>query len=371
MDRVLVTGGAGFIGQRTALALNRRGYAVRLFDQLASRVHAREEWPDGLTSSFECVRGDVRARDELLNALRGVVAVVHLAAYQDYLPDFSTFLTTNAAATALLYELIVSERLPIQRVVIASSQAVYGEGAYACDEHGLQFPNARSLDQLERRDWEIRCKVCAQELAWRPTDETVVNPQNPYGISKLSQELVGIHLGRRYGIPTVALRYSITQGAGQSFRNAYSGICRIFSSCAIHGQPFPVYEDGQQRRDYVYVEDVVAANVLALTGDCPAYEVFNVGGQEAISVLDYARVVSTVAGVDLPIDLRARFRVGDTRHVVSTSGKLRALGWRQTKSVAEIVQEYLDWARLQAPPKGVTETAQAEMRRLGAVRTAG
>ncbi len=371
MDRVLVTGGAGFIGRRTAMALVQRGYEVRVLDSLTPPVHPKGEWPAGMRSTFECQEGDVRSKDDWLRALRGVQGVLHLAAYQDYLPDFSRFMTTNGAGTALFYELVISEKLPIRKVVIASSQAVYGEGAYSCREHGLQHPDARAISELRKGQWDLACNVCGQAMSSLPTDEATVNPQNAYGISKLSQEQLARHLGRRYEIPSVALRYSITQGAGQSFYNAYSGICRIFAVCALLGKPFPIYEDGRQLRDYVYAGDVVSANVMALEDARMDYQVFNVGGRDALSVLDYASVVNRVAGRNLPLEVTGAFRVGDTRHIVSDSSKLAALGWKQTKNVSEIVEEYLHWARSQVLPERVNEAAQERMRALGAVGVAG
>jgi len=370
VKRVLITGGAGFIGQRTAQALVRHGYEVRVLDKLTTPVHPNGSWPKGIADIAECIEGDVQSDRDLLRALRGVQAVLHLAAYQDYLPDFSTFIKTNAASTALLYELIVAHRLPVERIVIASSQSVYGEGAYVCEAHGMQFPDARSSEQLQAGDWEIRCSGCRSALSWRPTDEAHPNPQNPYGISKLSQELIGISLGRRYKVPTVALRYSITQGAGQSFHNAYSGICRTFSICALQRKRLPVYEDGRQQRDYFYVEDVVAANLLALADARADYQSYNVGGHQAMSVLAYARLVRELAGVDVPIQISGTFRVGDTRHIVSDSSKLIALGWRRTLGVAEIVKEYLGWAATQPLPANVADAAQERMRRLAVVGAA-
>jgi dTDP-L-rhamnose 4-epimerase len=366
-----VTGGAGFIGQRTARALAQRGYAVRILDSLAAPVHPHGEWPADLAAEFECLQGDVRARDDWLRALRGVQAVIHLAAYQDYLPEFSRFLTTNAAGTALLYELVVNEGLPLGRVVVASSQAVYGEGAYRCPEHGLQYPNARSLAQLQRAEWELQCRHCSAAMEAVSTPEAVVNPQNAYGISKLGQELVALHLGRRYGIPTVALRYSITQGAGQSFHNAYSGVCRIFTVSTLLRKPLPIYEDGQQRRDYVYVGDVVSANILALEDRRLDYETYNVGGRETLTVLEYARLVQSVAGVEVPFGMSNKFRVGDTRHIISDNSRLAALGWKQTHTVAQVVREYLEWAAPQSLPERVGERAEAQMHAVGAVRVAG
>jgi dTDP-L-rhamnose 4-epimerase len=351
-------------------ALARAGYEVSILDSLAAPVHPSRVWPDGLPATFECVEGDVRSHDDWQRALRGVDTVVHLAAYQDYLPDFSTFLNTNAGGTALLYEVIVAERLPIERVVVASSQAVYGEGPYRCPEHGVQHPDARPAGRLRAGLWEIPCRVCSGDMSSLAATEVAVNPQNPYGISKLGQELVALHLGRRYEIPTVALRYSITQGAGQSFHNAYSGICRIFALCALLRRPMPIYEDGRQRRDYVYVGDVVAANLLALHDARMDYQAFNVGGASALTVLEYAALVRKLAGVTVPVDAGGRYRVGDTRHVVSDSSKLQALGWKPQTTPPEFIQEYLQWAGGQALPSGVADAAQERMLALGAVRHA-
>jgi len=257
-----------------------------------------------------------------------------------------------------------------KRQVLASSQAVYGEGPYSCAEHGIQHPDARPTARLRAGQWDIPCPVCRRDMWPVPATEEVVNPQNPYGISKLSQEQIAISLGRRYEIPTVALRYSITQGAGQSFYNAYSGICRIFTLSVLQHKPFPIYEDGRQRRDYVYVGDVVAANLLALTDPRMSYQAFNVGGPLALSVRDYAALVQEIAGVDLPIEAAGRYRVGDTRHIVSDSSKLSEVGWGASTSLRATIQEYLQWARGQRLPTGVTEAAEARMRALGAVQRA-
>lgn len=370
MRKVLVTGGAGFIGTRTAEALLRAGHEVRILDSLAAPVHPTKEWPAALASSCDCVEGDVRAREAWSRALQGVDAVVHLAAYQDYLTDFSTFLHTNATGTALMFEVIVADRLPIQRVAVASSQSVYGEGPHHCPADGIQHPNARPAARLRAGQWEIPCPVCRGGMASMPATEETVNPQNAYGISKLAEEQIALSLGRRYEIPTVALRYSITQGAGQSFHNAYSGICRIFTLCALQRKPFPIYEDGRQRRDYVYVGDVVAANLLALHDPRTDYQVFNVGGPLALTVRDYAALVQEIADVDLPIQAARHYRLGDTRHIVSDSSKLSELGWGASTGLRETIEEYLDWARGQRLPTGVTEAAQARMQAVGAVQRA-
>ncbi len=342
-ERVLVTGGAGFIGCHTATLLLQRGYEVRALDWLSPPVHSQGERPPWLSASVELQVGDVRDKGAVARALKGVDAVIHLAAYQDYLPDFSTFFHTNTVGTALLYEVIVEQGYDVRKVVIASSQATYGEGRYRCAEHGDVYPDLRTEDQLRRGDWDLRCPQCNATVEMQLTNEMRTNPQNQYGLSKLTQELVGFSLGRRYRIPTTCMRYSITQGRWQSPKNAYSGICRIFVLRARAGKGAIVFEDGGGLRDYVYVGDVAAANILALEDHRTDYEAYNVGGDRALSSLEYASVVREVTGSELEPELPGYYRFGDTRHIVSDVSKLCALGWRTTLSVSEIVADYAGW----------------------------
>jgi dTDP-L-rhamnose 4-epimerase len=343
-DHVLITGGAGFIGSHTAVALLERGYKVRALDWLQPPIHLPGRAPEWLPDDVELQVGDVREKGALSRALRGVDAVIHLAAYQDYMPDFSTFFRTNTVSTALLYEIIVEERLPVRKVVIASSQAVYGEGRHVCPSHGDVYPGLRDDSQLQTGAWEIDCPQCAVRTSWRPTGESIVNPQNQYAVSKYSQEMVSFNLGRRYGIPSTCLRYSITQGRWQSPRNSYSGICRIFTLRGLVGKSPIVYEDGRQLRDYVHVGDVARANVLALQDSRTDYEAYNVGGVGPLSVLEFADVVRGVFGISAPAELTHLYRFGDTRHIVSDIGKLSELGWSPTLPVEAIVRDYADWA---------------------------
>jgi dTDP-L-rhamnose 4-epimerase len=365
---VLITGGAGFIGSHTVDALLAGGHRVRILDSLEPPVHRGV--PGYLPPEAEFIRGDVRHRDDLGRALDGVDAVIHLAAYQDYLTDFSRFFHVNSVGTALLYELIVARRLPVQKVVIASSQAVYGEGPYDCSEHGRVWPAGRALEQLERGAWDIPCPRCGRTLTPRPADETAVHPGNAYAISKHTQETIGFTLGRRYRIPTVALRYSIVQGPRQSFSNAYSGACRIFSLRMHFGQPPLVYEDGTQLRDYVNINDVVRANLLVLEHPETDGEVYNVGGGVAVSVADFARIVIETFGASVAPDIPGKYRFGDTRHIVSDIAKLRRLGWRPEYSVRDSVRAYVAWLREQQDLKDFSLEADRTMQRLEVVRQA-
>lgn len=202
--KVLITGGAGFIGSHTADLLLQKGYEVRILDSLEPQVHPERAKPAYISSEVEFILGDVRSRDEMEKALRGIDIVFHLAAYQDYLTDFSKFASVNDGGTALLYELIVNQHLPVRKVILGSSQAIYGEGKYECATHGIQYPPARSLPQLMDRDWEIKCSLCHQGMKLVPSDESRVNPHNQYAISKYCQELYALNLGKRYDQPRLS-----------------------------------------------------------------------------------------------------------------------------------------------------------------------
>jgi dTDP-L-rhamnose 4-epimerase len=372
--RVLVTGGAGFIGSHTADQLLERGHEVRILDNLQSPVHQSHEWPSYVPPDAELIRGSVEDPDAWGRALRDVDAIFHLAAYQDYLPNFSRFFHTNAAGTALLYEILVSDHAlarRIRKIVVATSQAVYGEGRYRCAVHGAQFPGQRPLEQLERRRWEPQCPVGGEAMRPEPTREgDPARPHNQYGISKLAQELIGLNLGARYGIPTVAMRYSITQGPRQSFTNPYSGALRIFVQRLLHGRNPIVYEDGGQLRDFVTVWDVASANLLVLEDDRADFRAFNVGGGRAVSVLEYAAICGRALGVEVHAEIPGRFRVGDTRHIISDISALRSLGWAPRRSLEEAASAYAEWARAQPGFRDYSEDGMADMALQGVVRGA-
>lgn len=366
--RILVTGGAGFIGSHTVDALLARGHDVRVLDSLEPPVHAGRR-PDYLPAGVELIVGSVTDRAVFAHALEGVEAVFHFAAYQDYLTDFSRFFLTNSVGTALLYELIVTGRLPIRKVVVASSQAVYGEGAHVCPAHGMQHPDQRPAEQLERHDWEIRCPVCGERTKPTWTSEAVVRPHNSYGLSKRDQEEIALQLGRRYGIPSVALRYSIVQGPRQSFRNTYSGALRAFAVRALAGKSPVLFEDGLQVRDYVSVQDVVRANLLVFEEARADGRAFNVGGNRRVTVWELAGLVVRSAGVSVAPEIPGLYRVGDTRHIFSDVSPLADLGWSPLVEQATMVDEYLHWASRQPDLHDTYEEAQARMKALGALRS--
>jgi len=368
--KILVTGGAGFIGSHTCDRLLALGHEVVVLDALTPPVH-RNGQHAYLSPGVEFYQGDVRNRDLLTNLLRRVDAVYHFAAYQDYLPEFSRFSDVNVVSTALIYEIIVAERLDIARVVVASSQAAMGEGLYWCPADGEQLPGMRPERLLAAREWDIPCPECGGKLEMQATPERVSNPQNAYGMSKLAQEMVAINVGRRYDIPTVALRYSIVQGPRQSVYNAYSGACRIFCLSYLLGTPPTVYEDGAAIRDYVNIDDVVSANVLVLTDERAVGRSFSVGGGAPVTASELADIVRRQYGSSQPAVVTGEYRFGDTRHILSDISALRGLGWQPRKTPAESVAAYAAWLQGMDGLDDVLADANARMRSLGVVRRAG
>ncbi len=365
--KVLVTGGAGFIGSHTVDTLLTKGHPVRIMDSLEPPVHLKGK-PDYIPEKAEFILGDVRAKIDWEKALKGIEVIFHFAAYQDYLTDFSKFFEVNSRGTALLYEVAVEKKLSLKKVIIASSQAVYGEGKYKCSEDGIVHPGPRSLAQLKKGDWELRCPKCGSKIKMQPTDESRVNPANSYGISKYSQELIGLTLGKRYNIPTTCLRYSIVQGARQSPYNLYSGALRAFAVSIHSGKEPVIYEDGQQLRDYINIEDVVTANLLAMEDSTADYQIYNVAGGKGYTVLELANMVARALGKKVKNKASGKFRFGDTRDIVSDISKLKALGWQPINSIEKSVKDYVAWLREENIARDLTEFAQKKMKELEVVQ---
>jgi dTDP-L-rhamnose 4-epimerase len=373
--KILITGGAGFIGSHTADRLIEQGHQVRLLDNLQPTVHPRGK-PDYLHPEAEFIKGDVQDANAWKAALPGVEAVYHLAAYQDYLTDFSTFFHINAASTALLYEILVSQAgaLKVNKVIVAASQAVMGEGRYKCpscfaSKPSYIYPDIRLESQLAGGDWEHRCPQCRQVLQWLPSDETVINPCNPYALSKHSQEQIAIQLGRRYDIPSVVMRYSIVQGPRQSFYNAYSGAMRIFALSLLLDRPPTIYEDGLQIRDFVNIDDVVDANVMVLENSDADFKAFNVGGGKAWTVRQFYDTLQKIAGKQLPPKIEGTYRYGDTRHIFSDTSRLGRLGWSPKRDVANSIEAYWQWLTTHRQSNDILAYAEQQMRRLNVIRS--
>jgi dTDP-L-rhamnose 4-epimerase len=263
----------------------------------------------------------------------------------------------------------VEKKLPVKKVIVASSQAVLGEGLYRCSKNGEILPDIRLEAQLSRGDWEHHCPHCNEYMQHMPTPEQKVNPQNQYALSKYSQEMTAINLGKRYEIPSVALRYSIVQGPRQSFYNAYSGAMRIFALHLYFEKQPVIYEDGMQRRDYINYRDVIDANMLALEDERTNYMVFNVGCGETCTVIDFFNKVKDVTGRKLDPVIEKYYRYGDTRHIFSDISRLKSLGWEPKVQVEQSVGEYWEYLNRQTDLEDILDYAQKTMMDKGVMRT--
>ncbi len=367
---ILITGGAGFIGSHTTDALIARGHRVRILDNLHKTVHPNGK-PDYLHPDAQFVQGDVCDRKTVSKALENIDAVFHFAAYQDYLTDFSTFFQINAVSTALIYEILVETGMAsrIKKIVVAASQAVMGEGRYNCDSClNDVFPSIRLDAELSRGLWDHLCPACGKVLQWQPSDESVVRPCNPYAISKNAQELIAVHLGARYSIPSVVMRYSIVQGPRQSFYNAYSGAMRIFALSLFLGKQPLIFEDGKQVRDYINIMDVVRANLLVLDDSRADYQVFNVGGNKAWTVSDFYNTMQKIVKKEIPPEIGGYYRYGDTRHIFSDTSKLRLLGWKTHYCIEDSIADYWAYQSQHDRKADILDYAQKHMKNLKVIR---
>jgi len=367
---VLITGGAGFIGSHTADRLLQEGHSVRVLDSLEEPVHQNKQKPKYLDDRIEFILGDVCDEKTLLQSMIDCDVVFHFAAFQDYLPIFSKFVDVNVSSTAKIYELIVKHNLPIQKVIVASSQSTLGEGVYT-DANGQKvLPDMRTDENLKEGLWNPVCPPTHEPpIEYSLTDESVNNPQNPYGISKIAEEKFALYLGKRYNIPSVAMRYSIVQGSRQSFYNAYSGACRIFCLSFHQNKTPQIYEDGNQIRDYINIHDVVDANILVMNDERANYEMFNVGGGLPITVNEFAKVVAEIFGhEDYKPKPSGKYRFGDTRHIFSDISKLKSLGWSPKRTVHDSVKEYKEWLEDASSIDNIIEYCNQKMMTMDVVR---
>ncbi len=363
--KVLISGGAGFIGSRTALRLQEQGHEVTILDNLSPPGHAAVP---ALPAGVRLVQGDVRNRDDWVAALEGNEVIVHLADYHDYLPAFSKLFQVNATGTALLCELLVDRKTLVRRLVIGSSLAVYGEGRHRCPKDGEVFPEPRSAEALDRGAWDPPCPRCGGPLAPLTTDETETHPTSVYGLSKLAQEEIGRLVGPRHGIEIVILRYGVVQGRDQPFQNAYYGALRIFALRLALDRPIVLFEDGNQLRDFVDVEDVARANLLAVGTLAPG--AYNVGSGRANTVAELARILLRVAERDGTPQTPGLYRLGDPRHVIADLTRLKGAGWEPRQSLETSVRDYWQWLREQPSLDSYFEGADHLMERSGTVRQA-
>lgn len=368
--KILVTGGAGFVGSHLVDGLVEKGYQVRVLDNLDPQVHGPEgKRPDYLNKQAEFIKADIRDPDALSKAIKGVDIISHQAAavgVGQSMYKIHHYTQVNDCGTAQLLELLVSLKNNVKKLIIASSMSAYGEGAYLCKNCGKVYPELRPDGQLLARRWEVVCAKCKGLLKPIGTDEEKpLRPTSVYAINKRTQEELCLSVGRAYKIPTVALRYFNIYGPRQALSNPYTGVIAIFASRLLNKHDPMVFEDGLQTRDFVHVKDIVQANLLAIEQSAADYDYFNVGSGEAISILDIAKILITKLKSDNQPVLVGKFRAGDIRHCYSDIGKIKErFRFIPKVKFSEGIVDLVQWVKEQRA-EDLVEQAAGELEKRG------
>ena len=365
--RALVTGAAGLIGSHVTDLLVRKGWKVRALDNLEPQTHRRGK-PAWIHPKAEFIHGDIRDRETIATALDKIDIVFHQAAYGGYMPEISKYVHVNSLGTAQMLEVIREKSLPMQKIIVASSQAVYSEGAGICPRHGLVFPTVRPVEQLRKGDWEVHCPICGAITKSAPTPENApVGGETVYGLTKVDQEKLVLLWGKQVGVPAVALRYSCTYGPRQSIFNPYTGVIAIFCTRLLNNLSPVLYEDGRQTRDFSFVEDIARANLLAAETDKLDGLAVNVGGGKGVPIREVAQILSKALKIDIEPQARGEFRPGEMRHLTSDTTKIRSAGYKPQIELEEGIQRYIDWIRSQSDIRDYFSEAEQILKSKGIV----
>lgn len=365
---ILVTGGAGFVGSHLVDGLLAAGHKVRVFDNLTPQVHGHSV-PDYLSPEAELVRGEMQDSSAVRRALDGVDTVFHMAAavgVGQSMYEISHYMGTNTQGTAVLLQELLNRKSKVQKLVLASSMSIYGEGKYLCAQCGEVAPQLRSNEQLRAKDWEVACPACGESLAPIPTDESKpLQCSSIYALSKKDQEEMALLFGRTYGLPVVALRFFNIYGSRQALSNPYTGVAAIFASRLLNGNAPLVFEDGKQMRDFVSVQDIVQCCLLAMERSGGDGMALNVGSGEPISIREVAATLADALETDVPTELTEKYRAGDIRHCFGDiSAAKKHLGYQPRVRFAEGVRDLVSWLRSQQPQDRAAE-AVAQLSNFG------
>ena len=367
--RILVTGGAGFIGSHLVDELVTCGHDVHVIDNLEPQVH--KEKPKYLNPKARYEFEDILQEGVLARAMKDAEVVYHLAAMVGVgqsMYQVTRYVNANVMGTAKLLQVLADGKHGVKKLVVASSMSIYGEGAYACATHGSVAPPLRPPEQFAKKEWEIRCPHCGKAVRPVPTPESKpLNTNSVYAVTKRDQEELCLAMGRAYGIPTVALRFFNAYGPRQSLDNPYTGVAAIFQSRIKNRQPPVVFEDGRQTRDFVSVHDIVRGCIRAMDTDGADYEPVNLGSGKPITILEVANVLIRLYNGHVTPLVENKFRAGDVRHCSADLTKARAmLGYEPTVAFEDGMKELVAWGQ------GVTATdrfaeAYEELRSKGLV----
>lgn len=373
--KVLITGGAGFIGSNIALKLLKNGYCVTVLDTLSEQIHGAN--PESTSPLYQkikdkvdFIKGDVNNREDLKKALVDVDYVIHLAAETgtgQSMYEIKKYVDTNIGGTALLLDILTNTEHHVKRVVVAESRAVYGEGKYHCPICGDVYPYERTDENLAKGDFECKCPKCGGEVDLiATTEDSAIHPSSVYGISKQVQGQLVHLVCKSIGVESVSFRYQNVYGPGQSLTNPYTGILSIFSTRIKNGNGINIFEDGKETRDFVYIEDVVDATILGMEVPEANGHVFNVGTGIATDVLTVAKTLCDKYGINVPITVSGNYRLGDIRHnFADITAARQILGFEPKWSFSDGIEQFANWVNQQEVNEDNYETSIEEMKKKG------
>lgn len=373
--KVLITGGAGFIGSNIALKLLKYGYRVTVLDSLSEQIHGAN--PESTSPLYQkikdkvdFIKGDVNNREDLEKALVDVDYVIHLAAETgtgQSMYEIKKYVDTNIGGTALLLDILTNTEHHVKRVVVAESRAVYGEGKYHCPICGDVYPYERTDENLAKGDFECKCPKCGGEVDLiATTEDSAIHPSSVYGISKQVQGQLVHLVCKSIGVESVSFRYQNVYGPGQSLTNPYTGILSIFSTRIKNGNGINIFEDGKETRDFVYIEDVVDATILGMEVPEANGHVFNVGTGIATDVLTVAKTLCDKYGINVPITVSGNYRLGDIRHnFADITAARQILGFEPKWNFSDGIEQFTNWVNQQEVNEDNYETSIEEMKKKG------
>ena len=374
--KVLITGGAGFIGSHLVDKLiNEREHDVTVLDLLEEQVHGNiDNPPEYLNKEARFLKGSVTDYGKLEELVGENDIIFHLAAMVGVgqsMYQIKKYIDNNILGVANLLDILANKNHNVEKVVIASSNTVYGEGESKCGNCGIFFPKLRSHQQLEMKNWEITCPSCGQKSESISTDEMApFNSSSIYALSKQVQEEMGLMIGSTYGINTTILRFFLVYGSRQALSNPYTGVCSIFSSRLLHGKPPIIFEDGNQSRDFVNVDDVCQALLLSIDKKAADGEIFNVGTGLPITIKEVAEIITEKINPSLKPIYNQQYRVGDIRHCVADISKIKKkLGFKPSKTFKQGINEVIDWIKQQKPSiRDQSQKATQELKERGLLK---
>ena len=377
MEKILITGGAGFIGSNLALTLLKRGHQVTVLDNLSEQIHGKNPEKTSplylsIKDKVHFIKGTVACRETLQKAIADNTVIVHLAAETgtgQSMYEIQHYTDVNIGATALLLDILTNEKHSVKKVVVASSRAIYGEGKYYNKtKNTFVYPLQRTDEDMQKGGFEVKDPQNHSDVLElvATTEDAIIHPTSVYGITKQVQEQLVMTVCPTIGIAGVAFRYQNVYGPGQSLKNPYTGILSIFSTQIKNGNGINIFEDGKETRDFVFISDVVDATVLGIEKETANNQVFNVGTGVATDVITVATELSNNYGIQVPITISGNYRLGDIRHNYADITKARQLlGFEPKISFKEGLKQFTDWVNTQEVEEDKYQKSIDEMKAKG------